>query len=470
MNSISHAHLLNKEYLTIEQRKVVNWYRKVFQVRNTALWVVDTTQFFQRVKLTEPALVYPKKGVQARSTNPPSDDQLFLVEDVNDSALALFGYTSKQEFLSQAVDVHIQNYPEFLHLMSGAIAEGRQHIEIEASAKHRNGDTFKVAIEFIVPQRYDSTTRLIVSVACLSDDEPLSIQQFRDESIYSHFVDHAPVCIHEIDDEGKLASMNVAGLSMMQIDDVDEIKGLDYLDLVDEEDRARIETLLRRAQDGYSSEFEFSLVVNKSTRIFTSCFIPLGRKTEGRRRVIGVTQDITARKTSEEETYRAANFDALTRLRNRANFLDAARHMLAQAARHQHQLAFLLIDLDNFKPVNDTLGHEVGDLALQEFADRLRAVLREEDLACRFGGDEFVVVLPCIESVHNAKELADRLLKKLELPFVSMGGTSTLQASIGISIYPAHGDTCKELIRRADEAMYQAKRAGGHQQRVNTER
>ena len=136
--------------------------------------------------------------------------------------------------------------------------------------------------------------------------------------------------------------------------------------------------------------------------------------------------------------------------------------MLAQASRHKQQLAVLFIDLDNFKPVNDTFGHDVGDMALQEFSSKLRSVLREEDLACRFGGDEFVVLLPYIEHPEDARDVALRLIKLLELPFASSGLSSGMYASIGISIYPKDGTTAKALIRHADEAMYQAKRAGGH--------
>ncbi len=455
-----------KEYLTIEQRKVVNWYRRVLQVRDTALLVIDLGPLLRH-------LAHIQSVHQAPYTDLLSTDsqtlaalaRYFYINDVNESALDLFGYTDKKAFLEADPGTHIVDYGDVAVLLSLAILEERRHIEIEATARHFNEEQFKISIELILPCIEQDDGIVIVSVACLSDADQLSVKQFQDQNVYTSFVDHAPVCIHEIDQEGRLESMNSAGLTMMEVDDVNEIKGLYYLDLVEKDDRARIEKLLQRAHEGYSSEFEFTLVVNDSTRVFTSCFIPMEKTSESKRRIIGVTQDITERKASEEELYRSANYDPLTKLRNRPNFMDSANQLLAQASRHEQQLAFLFIDLDNFKPVNDTFGHDVGDLALQEFSSKLLSVLREEDIACRFGGDEFVVLLPYIEHAEDAEDVAHRLIEILKQPFSASGLNSSVQGSIGISIYPKDGISCKELIRRADEAMYEAKRAGGNQAR-----
>ena len=463
MNYLHSLPSQSKEYLTVEQRKVVNWYRRVFQVRTTALLVFALGPLLRALE-----------NINARTTHNPIEyfsqhpqtlsdmASQISVQHANDSALELFGYACEADFVSQPLARHIRDYDDALRLLCCALLEKRQHIEIEACARHQNGNEFKASLELVLPLPGTDGDSVIVSVAFLSDAEPLSVMQFDDKTLYARFVDHAPVCIHEIDQDGRLDKMNTAGLQMMQVADFDQIRGHAYLDLVGEDDRARIETLLKRAQEGYSSEFEFTLTLNGSSRIFTSCFIPMERKADGKRRIVGVTQDITERKASEEELYRSANYDQLTQLRNGPNFLDAAQQVLAQASRHKQQLAVLFIDLDNFKPVNDTFGHDVGDMALQEFSSKLRSVLREEDLACRFGGDEFVVLLPYIEHPEDARDVALRLIKLLELPFASSGLSSGMYASIGISIYPKDGSTAKALIRHADEAMYQAKRAGGH--------
>ena len=372
MKTTNKQRFLEKEYLTIEQRKVVNWYRRVLQVRDTSLLVVDLTALIAHLKQQDTHRLHAvdsfketRQLFDAKALAP-----LLRIENANDSALKLFGYDHKNDFLSVDTFQHIIDYEDVVELLAFAILEQRQHIEIEATACHSSGENFKISIELIVPLLEQDEGRVIFSVACLSDADQLSIKQFNDESVFNSFVEQAPVCIHEIDQEGRLESMNLAGLSMMQVSDLEDIKGLYYLDFVEKEDRARIETLLLRAYEGYSSEFEFMLSVNGSKRIFTSCFIPMEKKEFGKRRIIGITQDITERKATEEDLYRSANYDPLTALRNRPNFLDSANQLLAQASRHQQKLAFLFIDLDNFKPVNDDFGHDIGDLVLVVVARR----------------------------------------------------------------------------------------------------
>jgi diguanylate cyclase (GGDEF)-like protein len=139
---------------------------------------------------------------------------------------------------------------------------------------------------------------------------------------------------------------------------------------------------------------------------------------------------------------------------------DRLGHAMAQATRDATPLAVLLIDLDGFKDINDTLGHRCGDVALVELAGRLAGAVRRADTVARLGGDEFVVVLPHTERAH-AEAIADKLLRTVAEPLLVEGETRRLWASIGVAVYPEHGGDVDSLLLAADVAMYAAKRNGG---------
>ena len=176
---------------------------------------------------------------------------------------------------------------------------------------------------------------------------------------------------------------------------------------------------------------------------------------------VGSARDITERKASEVFIQHLAHHDVLTDLPNRALLLDRLHQALAHGRRDRVRLAVLFVDLDRLKPVNDTLGHDVGDLLLKDVADRLRDVVaREDDTVARLGGDEFVILLPRINKEQDAAAVAEKVLRALGAPFSIKQHGVSISASIGIAIFPKNGDTEEALLRSADAAMYEAKRAG----------
>lgn len=175
---------------------------------------------------------------------------------------------------------------------------------------------------------------------------------------------------------------------------------------------------------------------------------------------IAIQHDISQRQRESERHHHLAYHDVLTGLPNRANFLAVQAQAILQAKQAQHMLATLFLDLDKFKPVNDTLGHHIGDQLLAAVAERLRAAIREADNVARFGGDEFAILLTDLPDTAVATRLARKLLDILSQPFVLRGQTVTISASIGIAIYPADGDDSETLLMHADKAMYQAKSRG----------
>ncbi len=176
---------------------------------------------------------------------------------------------------------------------------------------------------------------------------------------------------------------------------------------------------------------------------------------------VTIYADITEQTAREAEIKRLARTDPLTGLDNRGAFATSLRQALAQSRRRHAQLAVLFIDMDRFKPVNDTLGHETGDQVLIEIAHRLKSRLRESDLVARMGGDEFVVALTDLEGEVDAAQVAGELVSSLSAAFITPKGEVFLSPSIGIALSPQDAMDEAELLRLADLAMYHVKREGG---------
>jgi diguanylate cyclase (GGDEF)-like protein/PAS domain S-box-containing protein len=175
---------------------------------------------------------------------------------------------------------------------------------------------------------------------------------------------------------------------------------------------------------------------------------------------VGAFIDITARRNMEEQIRRMAHFDSLTNLPNRILLMDRLEQALAISQRNHSKTSVIFMDLDHFKEINDSLGHHVGDMLLQQVAERIRGALREVDTVSRLGGDEFVMVLPELRHTEDATTIAQKLISALDEDFFISGDKLRISPSLGISIYPDHASDASALIRIADKAMYHAKQAG----------
>jgi diguanylate cyclase (GGDEF)-like protein/PAS domain S-box-containing protein len=176
---------------------------------------------------------------------------------------------------------------------------------------------------------------------------------------------------------------------------------------------------------------------------------------------VAIFSDITERKRQESLITYQAHHDALTGLPNRTLFRDRVEQALSISRRHDHQdAAVMFLDLDRFKLVNDTFGHDVGDLLLREVARRLRGAVRESDTVARLGGDEFTVLLPELAGAEGAAAVADKILEATREPCHIAGHELFITTSIGIALYPRDGTDVDSLMKRADEAMYRVKAQG----------
>jgi diguanylate cyclase (GGDEF)-like protein/PAS domain S-box-containing protein len=177
-------------------------------------------------------------------------------------------------------------------------------------------------------------------------------------------------------------------------------------------------------------------------------------------RYVGMFTDISDRKAAEARIEYLAHYDPLTGLANRALLGDRFNLAIGQAKRSRRRVAVLILDLDRFKKVNDTLGHSAGDTILQQTAQRLRGCLRQADFVARQGGDEFILLVNDIDMIHDAAHVAQKIIRIMARPIEVQGREIHITPSIGISIYPDDGSDVEVLLKNADIAMYQAKNAG----------
>lgn len=268
-----------------------------------------------------------------------------------------------------------------------------------------------------------------------------------------------------IDQNGRLMDMNPEAEYLLGWSR-DELIGQDAHDLIHYHpfsgsvpaEECRIRQVAVTGKSYRSEDERFTRKSGQTFRVGVNA-AALTRGTE----VIGTVlafRDITELKIQQEEIHHLAYHDTLTGLPNRRLLLDRLEVALAHALRHNRLMAVMFLDLDHFKEVNDTLGHDTGDALLNAVASQLRWAMREEDTVARQGGDEFIILLPDLESHEGAEHLAGRIVEMLEKPQIVGGHRLQISASIGIAFCPQDGVTLDALLSAADRAMYQAKEAG----------
>ena len=223
--------------------------------------------------------------------------------------------------------------------------------------------------------------------------------------------------------------------------------------------RELLETILplQTAFDNYEVEHDF-VTIGRRTLLLNARQIE--RKAGKERMILLAIEDITERKKYEEKIQQMAFYDSLTGLPNRKLFSDRLGIVLAQAKRNKKKVGIVMLDLDNFKDVNDTLGHDVGDILLKAVAERLSGTLRKSDTVARFGGDEFVLIFPDMKVIEEAIQVVQKIIDRFNKPFLIDTHQLVVTTSIGIAVYPNDGMDEEILMKNADIAMYQAKQAG----------
>lgn len=295
----------------------------------------------------------------------------------------------------------------------------------------------------------------------------------RERSLLRTIIESLPAHIYAKDRESRFIACNAMVAQCMGTTPLEAIGKTDF-DFYPREMAAGFfadEQALIRSGEALIERDE--LVLDQTTGImrhFATSKVPLRDDAGNIIGIIGIGHDITERKRAEERIRYLATHDSLTELPNRATFSEAMTAAIAEARSRGGRFAILFVDLDHFKFVNDSLGHEAGDALLKQTAARLRASVRADDLVARLGGDEFVLLCRDPADLDDIESLASRVLQAAIRPVALLGQERRVSASIGVAVYPDDGDTERTLMTSADTAMYTAKQEGKNTYRLFSRR
>ena len=276
---------------------------------------------------------------------------------------------------------------------------------------------------------------------------------------YASLFEQNPDGVFSLNAQNRIISANQAFQRLFGYSP-DEVVGGSFMPLIAVADRELVMEHLKLVAQGKPRDFSVTLVNRNGEQLavsITALPMMIGGAVDG---IYGIAKDITERKRAEEALEHQALHDALTGLPNRTLLHDRLERLIIAHQRNERGMALIVMDLDRFKDVNYTLGHQAGDALLQQVSARLEATLRTSDTVARLGGDEFAILLPNVR-IQGGIGVAQKILRAMEQPFTVGGQEITVAASLGITACPDHGDDSATLMRRADVAMYVAKRNNG---------
>jgi len=337
---------------------------------------------------------------------------------------------------------------------------------LEAALRRRDGTP--LPCELTRSERADGSEAIVLTDRRRASGERemietvLRVERDRAQS----YVDVAAALLVILYADGTISLLNRHGRDVLD-DPRGELIGANWIDtVIPADDRPEARQALERLVSGGEEaveRYESQVVTRRGRRRNVAWQATALADAKGRTVVVLSGQDITEHVRAEQELRRLAFFDALTGLPNRSQFESRVRAAVTRARRRQRAVALLLVDLDNFKLVNDSLGHGAGDRLLRRVAGRLRGTEGDRGMLARHGGDEFVLLLadlPRDSAEQAAREAGDQLVQRLSKPFTVAGAEFHVEASIGISIYPEDADSAETLLQHADVAMYQSKGRG----------
>lgn len=295
----------------------------------------------------------------------------------------------------------------------------------------------------------------------------------RERSLLRTIIESLPAHIYAKDRESRFIACNAMVAQCMGTTPLEAVGRTDF-DFYPRDMAAGFfadeQELIRSGQPMIEREEKVLDQTTGATRYFASSKVPF-RDDEGNIiGIIGIGRDITERKRTDERIHFLATHDSLTELPNRATFSEALTAAISESSAQDSRFAILFVDLDHFKFINDSLGHEAGDSLLKQTAARLRASVRADDLVARLGGDEFVLLCKDPADLDDIETLASRVLQAAIRPVILLGHERRVSASIGVAVFPDDGDTERVLMKSADTAMYTAKQEGKNTYRLFSRR
>ncbi len=336
---------------------------------------------------------------------------------------------------------------------------------VEHTHRDESGNKLYVEVSTTPIRALDGRISQIVHISKDISERKRSEQALREsEEQYRRLVELSPDGIALVVDSAYVF-VNAAGYRLLGVTEPCRILGKPFVDAFHPDSKERVmQRIQQLAHQTGSMPWQEEKILRFDGREVEVELAGVPFSFAGKPAMQIIFRDISDRKQIEERLKRLALYDELTGLPNRSLFYDRVRQLLEMAKRNHYILALLYIDLDRFKQVNDTLGHEMGDLLLKEVSRRLTSVTRKADTVARIGGDEFVGICGKIEASGDATVIARKISDVLSQPFFLRDNECTIGASIGISLYPEDGEDMETLLNKADAAMYQVKqnRKGGY--------
>ncbi len=376
----------------------------------------------------------------------------------NTGSELLYGYT-KEEALGRKLEELI--IPENMHdfVISSHRNWLSQGIEIppsELTLRQKNGKDVSVFSNHVLFVDENNKKEMYCIDINLAEVRQAQAQAVFKENMLEAVLEATPDLFFLMEEDGTIIDYHASDKKNIYVSPKKFI-GNNIVDILPENVARKFKVYISKAIDqGGLLSFEYDLNMPHGTTYFEARLSHL----QAYKQVVIVVRDITEQHNSAEIIRQHAYFDTLTLLPNRFLSLDRLSQILEEAKRSSEKTAVLFLDLDDFKKVNDSLGHEVGDKLLVEAAKRLNSALRKSDTVGRLGGDEFIVLLRALADNNNAIDIAENLLDIFRKPFQIDDRELILTLSIGIAIYPENGNCASDLLRNADTAMYQAKASG----------
>lgn len=379
------------------------------------------------------------------------------LEYVNRALLDMLGYDQTEIYGEDVIISH----PDDIHLNAEIRKKLRQNpfspVVIEKRYLHKSGRVIEGLLTLAAqPDSSGNVQRMIAQIIDLSSQKEIeksltlfrTLVQYSNDSIFivdaktSHFLDVNDVAAERLQyKRDELLSLGVVDIEALLPDDFSWQAHVEKL----KQSRSMMAEGKHKRKDGSVFPVEVSisyLVINDDEY------------------VIAVARDTTERQQSQELIWKQANFDSLTGLPNRSMLTSRLHEVIKQTARSDKDLSILTLDLDGFKDVNDSYGHSIGDRLLMDVAERIKESVRDTDLVSRMGGDEFVIVLTNIDDTDTIERVTNGILKNLARPFHLSDCEVFVTVSIGVAFFPKDGNTSESLLKRSDQAMYQAKHDG----------
>ncbi|NOQ16699.1 MAG: EAL domain-containing protein [Methyloprofundus sp.] len=379
------------------------------------------------------------------------------VFQVNTATLKLFAAKAEDELLYQIHNTFGPNSMQVFISELCAIWEGQSIFRSEVELRSLDGKDIFAIISFHIPKTTEGFKSIPISIIDITDRKMAEDQLKLSAKVFSETNEGIIIT----DSQGTIVDVNPAFCKITSYSRTEAIgKNLRFLS--SGKQSPGFYTLMWQAlkEFGYWQGEVWSR--KKEGELYAE-LLSISSILDNNGKVlhyVGIFTDITQSKKQQESLEQMAHYDVLTHLPNRALLADRFIQALAHSKRTNSLLAICFLDLDNFKPINDTYGHEAGDQLLIDVAKRIKTNLRDEDTVSRQGGDEFVLLLGNIDSVSHCKQMLARITESLAQPYVISDQSLSVSASIGVSLYPTDNADLDTLIRHADQAMYQAKLAG----------